>query len=408
MRHVSTFITLLCALWLPPAAAEPPLGSDLDGLLTYAREHNPELAAARYEAEAARQLGDSADTLADPVLRIEPMDVTNGTPETKFTLMQRLPWFGTRDLRREAATAQAAMAAGREAATHADLSARLRQAHVMRYTAAANERLTLQARELLQRLEQVAQTRYANGLGSQQDVLRAQIELTDADTELLAWQNTAHHAHVEVNALLARAADAPLAEARVLPAVPPAAALDEAALLERLERDNPQLRIAGADITAAEKSRELAYAARYPELTLGVSPTRSNGAVDRWDLMLELDIPLQQSARRTQERSAEAQLAAANARRAAERDAQRAELVRMLAELETARRTESLVAHRLLPQAELGYRAALAAYEAGRADFELLITAHRQWLRAQQQQLKAQADMQSRLADIENLLGGSL
>ncbi|GAB4122601.1 MAG: hypothetical protein Fur0040_03390 [Sideroxydans sp.] len=408
MRHLTTFITLLCALWLPAAAAEPPLGNDLDGLLAYAREHNPALAAARYEAEAARQLGDSADTLADPVLRIEPMDVTRGNPATRFTLMQRLPWFGTRDLRREAATARAALAAGREAATHAGIAARLRQAHIMRYTAAANERLILQARELLQRLEQVAQTRYANGLGSQQDVLRAQIELTAADSELLTWQNTAHHAHVEVNALLARDANAPLAEARVLPAVPPAAALDEAALLERLERNNPQLRIAAADVTAAEQSRALAYAARYPDLTLGVSPTRSNGGIERWDLMLELDIPLQQSARRTQERSAEAQLMAASARRAAERDAQRAELVRMLAELETARRTESLLAHRLLPQAELGYRAALAAYEAGRVDFELLITAHRQWLRAQQQQLKAQADMQSRLADIENLLGGSL
>ena len=408
MRHINLCITVLCALWLPPAAAETPLGGDLDGLLAYAREHNPELAAARHAAEAALQTGDSADALADPVLRIEPMDVTRGNPETKFTLMQRLPWFGTRDLRREAAAAQAEMAAGRAAATHAGIAARLRQAHAMRYFSAANERLTVQTRALLQQLEQVVQTRYANGLGNQQDVLRVQLELTAADSELLAWQNEAHHAHVGVNTLLARAADAPLAEVRSLPPLPPAAALDEATLLERLGRQSPQLRIAEADIAAAGKSRDIAYAGRYPEFTLGVSPTRSNGAVDRWDLMLELDIPLHQSTRRAQERSAEAQLAAAQARGAAEHDAQRAELVRVLAELETARRTESLITHRLLPQAELVYRSALAAYEAGRADFELLIGAHRQWLRAQQQQLKAQADMQLRLADIENLVGGTL
>lgn len=408
MRHIKLFFTVLCALWLSPAAAEQPLGSDLDGLLAYAREHNPELAAARHAAAAALQDSESADTLADPVLRIEPMDVTRGNPETRFTLMQRLPWFGTRDLRREAAQARVDIANGQTAAAHADIAARLRQAHAMRYYATANERLTVQTRELLQRLEQVAQTRYANGLGRQQDVLRAQLELTDADSELLVWQNEAHHAHVEVNALLARAADAPLAEVQALPALPPAAALDEATLLERLQQQNPQLRIADADIASAEKSRDLAYAGRYPELTLGVSPTRSNGAVDRWDLMLELDIPLQQSTRRAQERSADAQLAAANARRAAELNARRAELVRVLAELETARRTESLVAHRLLPQAELGYRAALAAYETGRADFELLIASHRQWLRARQQQLKAQTDMQSRMADIENLVGGTL
>jgi len=407
MRHIEPFITLLCALWLP-AAAGLPLGSDLDGLLAYAREHNPELAAARHAAAAALQDSESAGTLADPVLRIEPMDVTRGNPETRFTLMQRLPWFGTRDLRREAAQARADIASGQAAAAHADIAARLRQAHAMRYYATANERLTMETRELLQRLEQVAQARYANGLGSQQDVLRAQLELTDLDSELLAWQNEAHHARVEVNALLARVADAPLAEVQALPDLPPAAALNEAALLERLARHNPQLRIADADIVSAEKSRDLAYAARYPELLLGIAPTRRNGAVERWDLMLELDLPLQQSTRRAQERSADAQLAAANARRAAGLNAGRAELVRALAELETARRTESLIAHRLLPQGELTYQSALAGYETGRVEFAMLIEAQRQVLKAKQQRLKAQLDAQRRLAEIERLLGEEL
>jgi outer membrane protein TolC len=278
----------------------------------------------------------------------------------------------------------------------------------MRYYASANERLTVQTRDLLLQMEQIARTRYANGLGRQQDVLRAQLELTDAESELLAWQNEAHHAHVRVNALLSRTVDAPLAEPLALPALPNAAALDEASLLQRFARQNPQLRIAEADILTAEKSRDLAYAARYPEFTLGVSPTRSNGAVNRWDLMLELDIPLQQSTRRAQEHSAEAQLTAASARRTAVLDAQRSELVQALAELDTARRTESLLAHRLLPQAELGYRSALAAYEAGQSGFDLLIEAHKQWLKARQRHLKVQTDMQLRLADIENLLGEDL
>ena len=68
MKIKIIFYTMLYALWLSPASAadEPPLGSDLAGLLDYAREHNPEVAAARYEADAARQRVQPAVGLARP------------------------------------------------------------------------------------------------------------------------------------------------------------------------------------------------------------------------------------------------------------------------------------------------------------------------------------------------------
>jgi hypothetical protein len=52
---VRLVLMLLCAAWLLPADAveERGLGADLAGLLEYAREHNPELAASRFEADAA-------------------------------------------------------------------------------------------------------------------------------------------------------------------------------------------------------------------------------------------------------------------------------------------------------------------------------------------------------------------
>src|SRR5574340_1268723 len=70
---------MLCAVWLGSAAAaeDGALGSSLAGLLDYAREHNPELAASRHEADAAAQRVQPAGALPDPVLRAELMDVTN-------------------------------------------------------------------------------------------------------------------------------------------------------------------------------------------------------------------------------------------------------------------------------------------------------------------------------------------
>jgi len=84
------------------------------------------------------------------------------------------------------------------------------------------------------------------------------------------------------------------------------------------------------------------------------------------------------------------------------------ELSENLTALEAARRTESLVATSLLPQADLTFQSALAAYENGKVDFATLLDAQRQIRRAKQERLKAQAEAQARLADIERIVGADL
>lgn len=419
MKSPSIVLSMLCALWLSPAGAEEPLGSNLSGLLDYAREHNPELAATRYEAVAAQERAEPAGALPDPVLRTELMDITNQGATgarllpsqvggTKYTLMQSVPWYGKRDLQREVAAAGIAQADGQVAASWTELANRIKTTYAMHYFATASEQLVQHSMRLLDDLEQTVQTRYANGLGSQQDVIRVQVEKTMLKSELIALQNEHHHTFAKLNTLLSRPASAPLAEPLRSRQLPSAAQLDEPALLERLQARNPQLQIAEASITSAQKSRELAYANRYPDLTVGVAPTQSGNAVKTWDLMFEINIPLQQSSRRSQEREAEAMLSASAARKAALLNQTRADLSENLSALEAARQTESLIATRLLPQADLTYRSALAGYETGKIDFAMLIEAQRQILKARQQQLQVQMDMQLRLADIERLLGEEL
>lgn len=395
------------------------LGADVQGLLAYAREHNPELAAARFEADAAAQRVQPASALPDPVLRTELLDITNQgmtgarllpsqVGGTRYLLMQSVPWFGKRDLQRAAADAQVAQANGQVASSWAELSGQIKSAYAMYYYVAGSERLAQQTLGLLDDLEQIAQARYANGLGAQQEVIRAQLEKTMLRSEVIALQNESHHAHARLNTLLSRPVSAPLAEPVRLRDIPPAAKLDETRLLERVRSNNPQLQIAEATVQSAEKSRDLAYLNRYPGFTLGVAPTQSGNTVKTWDLMVELNLPLQQSSRRAQEREAEAMLSASGARKQALLNKVQADLSENLSALEAARRSEVLIATRLLPQAELTYQSALAGYETGRVDFAMLIEAQKQILKARQQQLQAQIGMQQRLADIEQLLGEEL
>lgn len=421
MKLPRLIFTLLCALWLLPAHAadDAALGSNLAGLLEYAREHSPELAATRYEAEAAAQRAEPAAALPDPVLRAEMMDITNQgatSPQllpsqvggTRYLLMQTFPWFGRRELQRDVATAQISQANGQVAASWAELASRIKTTYAMHYYASTSEQLALQTLGLLDGLEQVAQTRYANGIGTQQEVIRVQVEKTLLRSELIALQSEGHHTHARLNALLARPVNAPLAEPAVLREIPPAARLEEQALLERLRARNPQLQIAEAGIQSAEKSRALAYNNRYPGFTVGVAPTQSGTEIKSWDLMVEFSIPIRQSSRRAQEREAEAMLAASGARKQALLNQVQSDLSEKLYALEAARRTEMLLATRLLPQAELTYQSALAGYETGKVQFDTLIEAQKQILKVRQQILQAQIDMQLQLAEVEKLLGEEL
>ena len=407
---------------LPAHAVEDRLlGSSLAGLLEYAREHNPELAASRFEAEATLQRIEPAGALPDPVLRAELMDITNqGTNKdaslwpsqagsTRYTLMQSVPWYGKRDLKREAAEAGAEQARGQSAATWAELVAQIKSAYAQYYYVAGSQKIAGDLFDLVTQMEKVAQVRYANGLAAQQDAVRAQVEQTAIKTGLVALDNSKRQIEARLNALLSRPATLPLAAPQRLRSIPATATLANHAVLEdRLREHNPELFMEEAGIRARERNRDLAYRNRYPDMVLGISPTQSGNAVREWGVMVELNIPLQQEARRSQERESEAMLAAARARKEATANRILFALAENLSGVEAAQRTELLSSTGLLPQAKVTFDSALIGYQTGKVDFATLLDAARQTLNARLEVLKAQTDAQARLAEIERLLGEDL
>ena len=417
---------LLVAAWIGAGATmgasaqSPALGASVEGLLERARAQSPELAAMRLEADAAAQRVQPAGALPDPVLRIEleninnygndarPSLLPNRVGDTKYTVLQPLPYWGKRDLRRDVAGADADQASARAAATWSELAARIKTGYAQYYLAVGTERLTRENLDLVARLEQVAQARYAGGLVSQQDAIRAQLEQTAMRSELIALDTEKRQLRVRLNALLARDGAAPLADPQALRPVPPLTALDAAALAQRALASNPLLRAEESRLRGAEKSRDLTLRNRYPDLQVGVSPMQVGSRITNWGLMVEMNIPLQQASRRAQEREAEAMVGAARSRTQALANQLRGELAENLAGIEAARRSEALVQTQQLPQSELSYRSALAAYENGKVDFATLLDSQRQIRKARQDRLKTQVEAELRLAQIERILGEDL
>jgi cobalt-zinc-cadmium efflux system outer membrane protein len=423
MQHVfhAGVVAVLLAIGAPASALanEPLPGASVESLLELAKERNPEYASMRYEADAAGERIAPAGAFADPRLRLELMDIAKGGEQsptllpnqvgsTRYTLMQDVPWFGKRDLKREIAALEAEGAKGRAMGTWAELSSRIKSGYAQFYYLHQSERLTKEILDLMARLEQLAQVRYAGGLALQQDVIRAQVEQSNMKNELIAIENERRMAQVRLNGLLARPANAPLAQPERLRPLPPAVRLEYGALEERVRARNPQLFSEDAKLRAAEKTRDLTYKNRYPDFNVGIAPVQYGGAIKEWGLMVELNIPLQQSSRRSQEREAEAMLSAARARKEAAANQVLSELAENISGLDAARRTEMTTTTSLLPQAEITFKAAMASYENGKLDFATLLDSQRQIRQAKLNQIKAQAEAQARLAAIERLLGEEL
>lgn len=412
---------MLLALGAPAVsqAGEEIPGASLAGMLELAKTGNPDYASMRHEAQAAAERVMPAGALMDPRFRTEWMDITRmgeqnptllpaNVGSTRYTLMQDVPWSGKRDLKKGVAEQEARASAGKVLGSWAELAARIKTLQAQRYYLRGNNQLTQEILDLMARLEQVAQSRYAGGLAMQQDVIRAQVEQTNMRTELVMLESEGRQLDARLNALLARPAQAPLAAPETLRPLPTPAQLDSSVLAQRVRSRNPQLFVEEARTQSAQKSRDLTYKNRYPDFTFSISPTQTGRDFKEWSLMLEVNIPLQQESRRAMEREAEAMLAGARSRQEAAANQVLADLAENLAGIDAAQRTEELASRSLLPQAELGFNSALASYENGKLDFATLLDAQRQIRQARQSQLKAQFEAQMRLAEIEKLLGEDL
>jgi outer membrane protein TolC len=409
----------LCALTLPPVHAAE-LGADLDGLLAYARAQSPELAAMRHEAEAAGQRVQPAGALPDPVLRVELENINNygndASPsllpskvgDTKYTFMQPFPLWGKRDLRRDVATAEAQRADALTSAAWNELSAKLKVAFAQYYLADGTERILREDIDLLSRMVQLTQSRYAGGLAAQQDAIRAQLEKSAVSGELINLDTEMRQAQVRINALLGRDVAAPLAGPQALRALPPVSVLDATTLVQRARAANPALAAEEARVRGAQSSRELVQKNRYPDVLVGVVATQMGSRITTWGLMFEMNIPLQQDSRRAMEKESEVMLSAQGERVQATSNQLLGVLGENLVALDSARRWEALSMTQLMPQAELSLQSALAAYENGKIDFATLLDAQRQIRKARQDHLKAQVEAQIRLAEIERIVGEDL
>ena len=376
-----------CALPLITAASPPLPGRDLASVHAWLREHNPELRALQAESDAASARIDPAGALPDPVAALDFRRLDPGRPwrtpgderEVVYSLRQQVPLWRKRELARAAARHGADAAALerdavlRERVAEAE-SSYVRYWHADQAVAVLDRRLAL-----LRQLGEIAVVRYGLGAAAQQDAIRAQVEQTLMQRERIQRLADKQVASAALNGVLGRHADAEL----VPPAEQPTLAVRSGGVGDVLraleEHRHPALQAEEARAAAARTNVELQRRKRFPDVTFGVGAMQREDGLDSMELMLEVEIPFQQHARRERERESRLLEDAAWARLDMARHALARDVASAWARWRSARERRQITERTLLPQADAAFQSALASYQVGEVDFDTLLEALDQW-----------------------------
>lgn len=415
IKTVLMAVTAAALFWNWPALAQPRAETVVD-MVEAARQLNPEAAAMALEADAAEARAEAAGALDDPKFEIEMelmRDVPGYAPTTNDALItyrasQMFPLWGKRTLKQESAEALGRGARARQQATGNEIAFRVKEAYAQYHLAHLAAEETERLIGLLGTMGSLAQARYAQNIGKQQEVTSVTAEQATMRSDLARMQAERRRAKVRLNGLLARTPDAPLVEQPMPRPIPPTETMDVDALVERALAHNPAIREQAAQIEAADRNRSLADREWYPDLEVGIGVMQRERDIEGYEAMIGFNIPLQVPKRRAMIREAGAMAGAARAKLDQLRLAVTTDLHVAHAELAALGHQKKYLRETTLPQARIAFDAAAQAYQTAREEFPMVLVAEQTLRRAIVEWLNVMYEEQIRLAEIERLIGGEL
>jgi outer membrane protein TolC len=392
----------------------------LENALSIAIEDSPRLQEISARYEAAKQRPDQAGALPDPTLTLGlislPTDSFDLDQEAMTQLQvgikQPLPWLSKRRLAESSARFDA-QATGEELAEARNRLLRdVAQAWWALYFLDHSLAVVAENQQRLREFNQITQSRYRVGKGLQQDVLQAQLELSNLLERELVLTSQRRVVVATLNTLLAQPAEKMIElsgnETPELPELPPLQSLINQALQQR-----PLLRQRQLQVKAARDRQELARKGLLPDLTLGAAYGYRQDApsgADRADLFsvtLGIKLPLYANSKQHRE------IAQRGAELMAKKDALystqldiRSEVVQSIATYERTQQQLELLEQGIIPQSKQTVLSMLSGYQVGKVDFTALVRSQLMLNNVQLQYWKAVVDGQRALVKLKAALGG--
>jgi outer membrane protein TolC len=407
---VATFIVSL------PSSAQTPARVSLADVVAEALARNPEIAAAQQRHEAARQRPAQERSLPDPMLSTGynssgapwPGAGLGTEPIANIGAMvsQELPYPGKLDLRASIASREADAEFQQIEAARLSVTARVKQAYYrLAYSYAVGDVLT-RNRDLLDTLLKVSENRYAVGQAAQQDVIKAQTQLSILELQLERIRQERATREGELNALLARPAAIPLGQPEELQLTPFDQSLD--ALVAAADEHAPMLRRDRIMIDRSQLGVDAARKDYRPDFAVSGGYYYMGAMPSMYEFRFDVRLPLQRAKRAAAVAEQLSTVDQARSTYAATRLGLQTRILEDFQVASTSIRLARLYRDSVLPQARLALESSMASYQTGRVDFLSVVTNFGTVLEYEMSYFDVLASYHTAVSRLEESIGTSL
>lgn len=300
------------------------------------------------------------------------------TTQIRFGVVQALPRGRTLGLKQQQTESRAQLEEARSRERRLKTRRGVREAFLEIYFQTRALEIVQRSRGLFEQLVEITEAQYASGRDTQQDVLRAQLELSRLSDRETRIREADAKGRAELARWIGVRAYDPLAEAFPALAEPPGPETVQGAL-----PGHPLMRVEDARVQASKLGVRIAGEQYKPGFSVGVEYRYRKGdnpdGSDRTDMMaamVRMDLPLFTAKRQDQ------RYAASRQREAAARLMRQDRLLELQRMLDAAHATwlrtgqrQALYDQRLLPEARSNAEASLRAYQSAVSEFTTLMRA---------------------------------
>ncbi|MCI0527723.1 MAG: TolC family protein [Nitrospira sp.] len=420
MNQLKTYrlIWLLCLLLIlglvAPVNAQQDIQGveNLDELIREALNKNSEVLSAKQRWEVAEQEILQARSLEDPQVSITQWAIPSNfnlgdADETWYGLEQSFPFPGKRSLRGQVATKAAEATEQEYQAKVREVVAAARSTYYRLFLVHKTISLHLEHQALLEEFIEIANQKYAVGQASQQDLLKAQVELSKLHNTLLVLEQEKVSASAEMNTLLNRPPEIALGRVEELAYLPFSFTLED--LTQQALVKRPALNAANLMIEKSEQARALAKKNYLPDFTVEVSYWDVHIGSNKWMAVGKINLPwIFKGKYDARVRQAAAEEIQARADHTAMLNQTRFQLQDLFTKVKTAEQLIGVYQNGVLPQAEQSLEAARISYQAGRVDFLNLIDSERTLLDLRLEYFGALVQFWRSVAELERTVGAEI
>ena len=392
----------------------------VDAFIRRALAENRTVQAAFHNVQSLRLRVPQVMTLDDPVASnsvfpipaVGPQYSLMGYNPYNLTLAQQFPWCGTLRLRGESAAKDVQVALAELAAAQLDTVAAVKRAYFGLHAGLRTEEILRENRKILEDFLEIARERLATG-GTQQDVLRAEVLISELDRELL---NNTQAIATARSALARQIHVSPETNFRTLPGLSVAGVPTEFDQLYRLAiAARPEIQGRLAAVARDEKAVELARKRFYPNVTLGMTymdmektnaqtPKTASG-VPNIGFFVAFNLPVYRSKYLAGVCEAQQRTLADARLYEAQRDETASEVQDAMTQVKTQQGVLSLLRDSILPRARESFDLARSDYAKTNVDYATVQSALRETLQVQLQITQVEAELGRAVASLERAVG---